>query len=136
MDTSGPSAFFNDDKNQFVEVWHNTNGNVTVKVSNGRPWRPMWVVAHVVFRAGKDTVANADYHVYCKSPNPGGGGEENWFVYPGPGVFADSLSVTTNKEDPWGHPKGGWTISISVSGPMPDAEAEREPLPENPRRPK
>ncbi|MGT2467454.1 hypothetical protein ACVOMV_25100 [Mesorhizobium atlanticum] len=118
-DTSGPHAFFNDDRNQFVDLWYNTNGHVTIKVSNGRPWRPMWVVAHTVFRSAGTVVANKDYHVYCKSPNPGGGGGDNWFVYPGPGVAADSVSVTTNKEAPWGKPKGGWEVSISVSGPAP-----------------
>lgn len=119
QDLSGPHAFFNDDRNQFVDLWYNSNGHVTMKVSNGRPWRPMWVVAHAVFKSGVTVTARKDYHVYCKSPNPGGPGQENWFVYPGPGVSADSVSVTTNKEAPWGHPRGGWEISISVSGPAP-----------------
>lgn len=117
-DTSGVHAFFNDDRKQFVDFWLNTNGKVTIKVSNGRPWRPMWVVVHAFFKDGSSTVATKDYHVYCQSPAPGGGGQENWFVFPGPGVAATTVSVTTNKEAPWTNPGGGWEIPISISMPM------------------
>lgn len=60
-DTSGIHGFFNDDRNQFVDVWLNTSGTLTVKVSNGRPWRPMWVVMHVAFMSGGQVVGRKDY---------------------------------------------------------------------------
>lgn len=119
-DTSGVHAFFNDDRSQFVDFWLNSNGFVTIKVSNGRPWRPMWVVLHANYMAGGKTIATKDYHVYCKSPNPGGGGEENWFKFPAPSLSSvENVSVYTNKEAPWKTVKEGWTPSISVSAPTP-----------------
>jgi hypothetical protein len=115
-DTSGIHAFFNDDRNQFVDVWLNENGHVTIKASNGRPWRPMWVVVHATFLSGGQVVGKKDYHVYCGSPTPGGGGNEKWFVYDSPGFAGvTALSVTTNKEAPWGRPQGGWEVEISGS---------------------
>jgi hypothetical protein len=118
-DTSGIHAFFNDDKNQFIDFWLNTDGNVTIKASNGRPWRPMWVVAHATFMSGGTVLGKADYHVYCPSPNPGGKGAETWFRFAGPGLSPDKVVVTTNKEKPWKTPQGGWTIMISASAPAP-----------------
>ncbi|MCS0463493.1 MULTISPECIES: hypothetical protein [Rhizobium] len=119
-DTSGVHAFFNDDKNQFVDLWLNNDGNVTIKASNGRPWRPMWVVAHANFMSGGQSVAKKDYHVYCPSPNAGGKGAETWFKFVGPGVSGiDKIGLSTNKEKPWGKPKGEWTIMISTSAPAP-----------------
>jgi hypothetical protein len=55
-DTSGIRAFFNDDRSQFVDFWQNTNGQVTIKVSNGRPWRPTWVVLHANFLSGGQVI--------------------------------------------------------------------------------
>ena len=60
-DTSGIHAFFNDDKNQFVDLWLNNNGKITVKVSNGGPWRPMWVVLHATFLSGNQVIGRKDY---------------------------------------------------------------------------
>ncbi|TGS85774.1 hypothetical protein EN817_20800 [Mesorhizobium sp. M3A.F.Ca.ET.174.01.1.1] len=115
-DTSGIHGFFNDDRNQFVDVWLNTSGALTVKVSNGRPWRPMWVVMHVAFMLGGQVVGRKDYHVFCPSPVPGGHGNERWFKYANPGFGGvTEISVTTNKEAPWGHPSGEWEVDISGS---------------------
>lgn len=100
-DMSGLHAFFNDDRNQFVDLWLNDGGSVTVKVSNGRPWRPMWVVVHATFKAGDAVLGTKDYHVFCESPNPGGHGQERWFTFAGtPFIGATSVSITTNKEAP------------------------------------
>ena len=115
-DTSGIHGFFNDDRNQFVDVWLNISGALTVKVSNGRPWSPMWVVMHVAFMSGSQIVGRKDYHVFCASSVPGGHGNERWFKYANPGFGGvTAISVTTNKEAPWGHPSGGWEVDISGS---------------------
>jgi hypothetical protein len=115
-DLSGIHAFFNDDRSQFVDLWLNVAGNVTVKVSNGRPWRPMWVVLHATFKSGDQVLGKKDYHVYCESPIPGGHGYERWFKFPNPGfVGVTSVSISTNKEAPWGKPQGGWEVSVSTS---------------------
>lgn len=115
-DTSGIHGFFNDDRNQFVDVWLNTSGTLTVKVSNGRPWSPMWVVMHVVFLSGSQVLGKKDYHVFCASSIPGGHGNERWFKYGNPGFAGvTAISVTTNKEAPWGKPQGGWEVDISGS---------------------
>ena len=119
-DTSGLHAFFNDDRHQFVDFWLNEDGNVTIKVSNGRQWRPMWVVVHASFMSGEQVLARKDYHVYCQSPLPGGHGQEAWFRFAGPGMAGiTSVTVHTNKERPWKHPAGGWEIMISASAPAP-----------------
>jgi hypothetical protein len=118
-DTSGIHAFFNDDKNQFVDFWLNQDGNITIKVSNGRQWRPMWVVAHANFMSGNQLLTRIDYHVYCQSPIPGGHGAETWFRFAGPGVSGvSSIVLTTNKGAPWGKPSGGWEVMISVPIPV------------------
>ena len=116
-DMSGIHAFFNDDRNQFVDFWLNDNGHVTVKVSNGRQWRPMWVVVHATFTSGGQVLGERHYHVYCESPNPGGHGKERWFTYANPGFAGGvtSVNISTNKEAPWGNPQGGWEVQISAS---------------------
>ncbi|VIO69567.1 hypothetical protein CI1B_27730 [Bradyrhizobium ivorense] len=115
-DMSGIHAFFNDDRNQFVDFWLNNNGRVTIKASNGRPWSPMWVTVHATFMSGGQVLGRKDYHVYASSPVPGGGGSEKWFLYGNPGFSGvTSVVVTTNKEKPWGKPEGGWEIEISGS---------------------
>jgi hypothetical protein len=120
-DTSGKHAFFNDDRSQFVDLWLNNDGNITIKASNGRPWRPMWVVVHAEFYGpNKLLLTRKDYHVYCQSPFPGGGGEENWFRFKGPDIGgAEIISLSTEKEAPWKDVRGGWEIVISVSGNKP-----------------
>ncbi|RWY80467.1 hypothetical protein EHI44_29530 [Rhizobium leguminosarum] len=81
-DMSGIHAFVNDDRNQFVDLWRNDSGKLTAKVSNGRPWRPMWVVVHVSYRSEDNReLGRQDLHVYCPSPNPGGHGAERWFEF-------------------------------------------------------
>jgi hypothetical protein len=115
-DMSGIHAFFNDDRSQFVDFWLNDSGRVTVKVSNGRPWRPMWVVLHATFMSGTQVLGKKDYHVYCASPTPGGHGNEKWFLYGNPGFSGvTAVSISTNKEAPWGKPQGGWEVDISGS---------------------
>jgi hypothetical protein len=115
-DMSGIHSFFNDDRNQFVDFWLNNDGRVTIKVSNGRPWRPMWVVLHATFLSGSQVLGKKDYHVYCASPTPGGHGNEQWFLYGNPGFSGvTTISVSTNKEAPWGKPQGGWEIDLSGS---------------------
>jgi hypothetical protein len=100
-DTSGHHAFFNDDRSQFVDFWLNDNGNVTMKVSNGRPWRPMHVVVNATFRSGGQVIGTARYYVWCESPTPGGRGNERWHTFAGPGVPGiTSVSITTNKTAP------------------------------------
>jgi hypothetical protein len=80
----------------------------------------MWVVLHANYMAGGKVIATKDYHVYCKSPNPGRRGEENWFKFPSPGVgYVDNVTVSTNKEAPWKTVREGWIPSITVSGPFP-----------------
>lgn len=119
-DTSGIHAFFNDDRSQFVDFWQNTNGQVTIKVSNGRPWRPMWVVLHATFLSGGQVIGRKDYHVYAPSPNPGGGGAERWFHFDNPGFTGvTAIAVSTNKEAPWGRPQQGWELEITYSAPAP-----------------
>jgi hypothetical protein len=123
-DTSGIHAFVNDDRNQFADLWLNNDGNVTVKASNGRQWRPMWIVVHADFWSGKQLLARNDYHVYCQSPFPGGHGQETWFRFAGPGVSGvTSISLSSNNESPWTHPQGGWSVMLSVSRPAPCALA-------------
>jgi hypothetical protein len=115
-DMSGIHAFFNDDRNQFVDFWLITNGRVTMKVSNGRPWRPMWVVVHATYLSGNQVLGKKDYHVFCPSPTPGGHGAEKWFLYGNPGFSGvTAVSISTNKEAPWGKPQGGWEPEISAS---------------------
>jgi hypothetical protein len=115
-DMSGIHAFFNDDRSQFVDFWLNDTGNVTIKVSNGRPWRPIWVVLHATFTSGGQVLGKKDYHVYCESPNPGGHGQERWFTYANPGFAGvTGISISTNKEAAWGKPQGGWEVHISTS---------------------
>jgi hypothetical protein len=116
-DMSGTHKFFNDDRNQFVDFWQNTNGRITIKVSNGRPWSPMWVVVHATFMSGSQVVGKKDYHVFCGSPKPGGKGGERWFVYNNPGFGGvTDIVISTSKEKPWGNPQGGWEVEISGSG--------------------
>jgi hypothetical protein len=95
-DMSGIHAFFNDDKRQFVDLWLNGSG-VTVKVSNGRQWRPMWVVLHATFKSGDQVLGTRAYHVYCESPDPGGHGKERWFTYANPG-FAGVTGVSISTQ--------------------------------------
>jgi hypothetical protein len=116
-DTSGIHAFFQDDANQFVDFWLNTSGTITIKASNGRQLKPMWIVVHATYYMSGQVLSTKDYHVYCPSPNPGGGGREVWFVFLGPGVPADRVGLSTNK-----------------LGPIPDltaqlAEQARPPIP-------
>ena len=104
QDTSGPQFHAEDDRNQFVTVWMNNNHGLTVKVSNGRPWRPMWVVLHVRYfdSAGRE-LGKRSFRVYCPSPVPTRGGAEKWFHFPSAGMAgATRLVLTTNKDKPWG----------------------------------
>lgn len=117
-DMSGPHVFANDDNHQFIDVWYNENDNVTIKVSNGQRFQPMWIVAHINFLSNGQIVASKDYHVYCGAPDVGGG-KERWFVFPGPGVAADSLQATTNKEAAWTTPGDGWEVHVGGSWPAP-----------------
>ena len=113
QNTTGVYAFFPDDRNQFVEMWLNTDGNISVKVSNGRPWRPMWVVAHAQFYVGDQLIASRDFHVYCRSPNPGGHGAEQWFKFSGAGLAGVTrIYAHTNKEAPWKQAPHDWEPPI------------------------
>jgi len=116
-DTSGIHAFVQDERNQFVDFWLNTTGTVTIKASNGRQLYPMWIVVHATYYMNNQVLSTKDYHVYCPSPTPGGGGREVWLVFLGPGVTADRVGLSTNK-----------------LGPIPDlgaqlAEQARPPIP-------
>jgi hypothetical protein len=116
-DTSGIHGFAQDDRNQFVDFWLNTSGTVTIKASNGRQLHPMWIAVHATYYMNNQVLSTKDYHVYCPSPIPGGGGREVWFVFLGPGVTADRVGLSTNK-----------------LGPIPDlaaqlAEQQRPPIP-------
>lgn len=113
QDTTGIEGFVNDDRHQFAQLWINPDGNVTIKVSNGRQWNPMWIVLHAHYYAGDQLLRTVDYHVYCPSPNPFGGGKENWFRYAGPNVPATRVVLTSNKTKPWTVPEAGWTPTIS-----------------------
>lgn len=117
---TGLHAFQNDDRNQFADFWLNTDGNVSIKVSNGRPWRPMWIVLHARFMSGNQLLAQKDYHVYCQSPFPGGHGAETLFTFSGPGVTGvTNILLSSNKQAPWKNVQGGWEIMISASRPAP-----------------
>src|SRR3954447_26598019 len=73
--------------------------HVDENISNGRPWRPMWVVVHATFLSGTTVVSKKDYHVYAESPQPGGRGGERWFRFGPPAVGGvTAISITTNKE--------------------------------------
>lgn len=115
-DTSGIHQFQNDDRNQFADLWLNSDGKITIKVSNGRPWRPMWIVLHATFLSEeREPIAKRDYHVFCPSPRPGGHGEERWFNFPGNGLEGTaSIGLSSNKEAPWGEDRGGWYIEIPI----------------------
>lgn len=115
-DMSGPHVFAEDDNHQFLDIWYNKTGKVTIKVSNGQKFKPMYVVAHVSFLSGGTVVANQDYHAYCAAPDVGGG-KEQWLVFAGPGVSADSLTAKTNKEKPW--IKDDVRVGVSGSWPLP-----------------
>jgi hypothetical protein len=119
-DTSGIHAFVQDDKNQFVDFWLNLSGTVTIKASNGRQLNPMWVVVHATYYMDNQVLTTKDYHVYCPPPNPGGAGREVWFVFLGPGVTADKIGLSTNKEKPWG---GITDLAVKL------AEQLRPPIP-------
>ena len=118
---NGIHASVIDDSSQFVDLWLNTDGNITIKVSNGRPWRPMWVVAHANFFSGNESVGKQDYHVYCPSPNPGGHGAETWFKFGAPPISGEvtRIVLSSNKEKPWKDPEPDWQFWISVSRSMP-----------------
>jgi|HubBroStandDraft_6_1064221.scaffolds.fasta_scaffold713254_2 hypothetical protein len=114
-DMSGIHGYAEDDRSQLVDLWLNTSGNVTIKVSNGRQWRPMWVVVHAHFMSGNQVLTTKDYHVFCQSPLPGGPGKETWFNFKGPGVVGvSSISLGTNKEKPWYNRGDGWEVMIST----------------------
>ncbi|MGO6690735.1 hypothetical protein ACCS54_07215 [Rhizobium johnstonii] len=115
-DTSGIHAFVNDDRNQFVDLWLNTDGGLTVKVSNGRPWRPMWVVVHVSYRSETNQeIGRQDLHVYCPSPNPGGHGAERWFEFPPPAVSGvHHIALSSNKEAPRDVPEATDPVMIPI----------------------
>lgn len=116
QDQSGIHGFVNDDRNQFVDLWLNSDGGLTVKVSNGRPWRPMWVVVHVSFRSeANQEIGRQDLHVYCPSPNPGGRGAEKWFHFPTPGFSGvHHLVLTSNKEAPRAVPEASDPVIIPI----------------------
>jgi hypothetical protein len=109
---TGVHGFNEDDRSQFVDIWENNGGNITVKVSNGRPWVPMWVVMNVVYWSGNQVLARKDYHVFCKSPRPGGHGEENWFEFPPVGPSVTRIEVATHKERPWKRPSDDWVMPL------------------------
>lgn len=115
-DTSGIHAFVNDDRNQFVDLWQNNSNTLTVKVSNGRPWRPMWVVVHVSYRSeSNQEIGRQDLHVYCPSPNPGGHGAERWFEFPSAGIVgAHHIALSSNKEAPRNVPEATPPIIIPI----------------------
>ncbi|WP_457578180.1 hypothetical protein [Ensifer adhaerens] len=115
-DLSGIHAFVNDDRNQFVDLWQNDSGKLTVKVSNGRPWRPMWVVVHVSYRSeSNQEIGKQDLHVYCPSPNPGGGGAERWFEFPSAGIGGvHHIALSSNKEAPRSVPEASDPIIVPI----------------------
>jgi hypothetical protein len=115
QETTGPHAFFNDDAHQFVDVWYNPNGKVTIKVSNGQRYRDMFVNATVDFILSGQVVKTEVYAVMCRHAG-GGGGNEQWYVLFGPGVAADSIRVRTNKRNPTSGEIGGET---SIPIPIP-----------------
>lgn len=114
VDMSGIHKFFNDDRNHFVDLWHNTNGQITIKVSNGRPLKEMWVVVHATFMSGATVLGTKDYHVYCMAPSPGASSNEKWFVFHNPGFTGvTDIVISTNKERKWEDPKDGWELPIT-----------------------
>lgn len=123
FDESGIHAFQNDDRNQFADFWLNRDHNtITIKASNGRPWRPMWIVLHATFIGNDNTVIDKrDYHIFCPSPTPGGHGAEHWFIYPNTTranvTNTARIQLSSNKEKPWGKPSGGWEIQIPIYPP-------------------
>lgn len=117
QDMSGFHAFFEDDRNQFVDAWLNDSGTITMKVSNGRPWRPMHVVVHVTFFSGGVIIGKQDYRVSCVAPLGGGGGKEEWYTFPpAPIVGATSISITTNKVSPRERGPRDWRPPLPSNG--------------------
>jgi hypothetical protein len=81
-------AFVNDDDSQFVDIWLNQNGTVTIKASNGKPNRYMSLQVKVRFFSGDNVIGDREYrNINCAAPNGYGPGKECWFEnLPGTGL--------------------------------------------------
>ena len=116
-----------DDRHQFVDFTANGDGTITLKVSNGSKFNPMWVVVHTdYFSESGESLGRRSYRVYCPAPSIGGG-QERSFTFPDPNVgdFAGVL-MHSNKMAPWERPSPGW---IEPVGGYPT-----NPVPRVPRR--
>lgn len=110
-------AFAEDMRSQFVELWMPENGNVKIKVSNGRKLKPMWLLVKADFYQGDRVVHTAYYGVYC--PSPGfGKGEENWFTFPGVSGVISKVAMSTYRQDSWDVPEAGWVPELTVTIPF------------------
>lgn len=94
-------AFVNDDDSQFVDIWLNHNGTLTMKASNGKPNRYMDLRVKVYFFSGDNIIGNKEYsNIRCPPPNGYGPGKECWFEnMPGPGLSGvTKLSAESHKQ--------------------------------------
>lgn len=94
-------AFVNDDDSQFVDIWLNQNGTVTMKASNGKPNRYMDLRVKVYFFSGNHIIGDKEYHnIHCPAPNGYGPGKECWFEnMPGPGLSGvTKISAESHKQ--------------------------------------
>jgi hypothetical protein len=81
-DKSGIHAFFNERQEPVRRLLAEQQQQGQIKVSDGRPWRPMWVMLHTA-SCLELRFWEEDYHVYCASPTPGRSGHVGSEVCPG-----------------------------------------------------
>jgi hypothetical protein len=73
-------AFVNDGDSQFVDIWRNINGTITIKASNGKPSRDMNLRIIVYFFADNLQIGTKEFrNIYCPAPNGYGPGKECWY---------------------------------------------------------
>jgi hypothetical protein len=80
-DKSGIHAFFNERQEPVRRLLAEQQQQGQIKVSDGRPWRPMWVMLHTA-SCLELRFWEEDYHVYCASPTPGRSGHVGSEVCP------------------------------------------------------
>ncbi|RWP68167.1 hypothetical protein [Mesorhizobium sp.] len=93
-------AFVNDDDSQFVDIWLNQSGTVTIKASNGKPNRYMSIRVIVYFFSGARVVSKEYQNINCVAPNGYGPGKECWFEnMTGPGITGiTKISAESHKQ--------------------------------------
>ena len=133
---TGLTAHVEDDRHQFVDLYE-ADGNIVLKVSNGRKFRPMWLEVTAQYYEGERLVHTERYGVYCPAPSFGGG-QERYFTFPGVTGTITKVVLHSNKRAPWSVPEAGWTPTIPIynsNGIVPTGaivNANPDPLPAEP----